>query len=105
MHPTIRLLLSGISVSEIAALRIEIAKTLLGAKRSCVDYVPGATKCPMCQALGLEQWRVTVERTDGTKRHCICSRCSVTFTAVADVAPESVAKRGGKKKGAKNVED
>ena len=85
MHPTIALLLSGISTREIAALRLEIAHAILGEKRRCVEYVPGATVCPMCRALGIEQGRVTVERTDGSKRHCLCSRCQSTFTAVAEV--------------------
>ena len=91
MHRTIQLLLSGITSREIADMRVELVNAVLGAKRSCVEYVHGGTKCPMCHFLGIEQGRVTVERTDGSKRHCICSRCAVTFTAVAEAVAAEVA--------------
>jgi len=90
MHRTIQLLLSGITTREIADMRVELVSAVLGAKRACVEYVHGGTKCPMCHFLGIEQGRVTVERTDGSKRHCICSRCAVTFTAVAEVVEVEV---------------
>ena len=107
MHPTIRLLLSGITTREIADMRVELVSAVLGAKRACVEYVHGGTKCPMCHFLGIEQGRVTVLSTVGSTRHCVCSRCSVTFTAVADdvvIVPvveavvEPVAVRAKKKK-------
>jgi hypothetical protein len=64
--------------------KLELVKAVIAATYKAVQFVYGATLCPVCAVVGV-QTTVTVIATEAEIRRCVCPLCDSRIKAVGDV--------------------